>query len=66
MADDRTKTDGRDRSRVSGSEPYEIEYFAKKHGLSAEQARTLIEDIGNNREKLDEAAERLSGKPGQA
>ncbi|MCP8890147.1 MULTISPECIES: DUF3606 domain-containing protein [Sphingomonas] len=39
MADDKSKTDGRDRSRVSGSEPYEVEYFAQKHGLSAQQAR---------------------------
>jgi hypothetical protein len=29
MADDKTKTDGRDRSRVSGSEPDEVEYFAE-------------------------------------
>jgi hypothetical protein len=28
MADDKTKTDGRDRSRVSGSEPDEVGYFA--------------------------------------
>lgn len=66
MADDKTKTDGRDRSRVSGSEPYEVEYFAQKHGLSAEQARGLIADIGNDREKLDEAAGRLTGKRGEA
>lgn len=65
MTDDKMKTDGRDRSRVSGSEPYEVEYFAQKHGLSAEQARGLIADIGNDRDKLDEAAERLTGKRGQ-
>ena len=39
MADDKSKTYGRDRSRVSGSEPYEVEYFAQEHGLSAQQAR---------------------------
>ncbi|MBI0533052.1 DUF3606 domain-containing protein [Sphingomonas sp. TX0522] len=65
MADDKTKQDGRDRSQVSGSEPYEVEYFAQKHGLSAEQARDLIADIGNDREKLDEAAEKITGRRGQ-
>ena len=32
MADDKTKQGQQDRSRVSGSEPYEVEYFASKHG----------------------------------
>jgi hypothetical protein len=38
LADDKSKTEGRDRSRLSGSEPYEVEYFADKHGLSAQRA----------------------------
>ncbi|WP_210357274.1 DUF3606 domain-containing protein [Sphingomonas beigongshangi] len=66
MADNKTKQDGRDRRRVSGSESYEVEYFARKHGLSAQQARELIADIGNDREKLDAAAEELIGHRGQA
>lgn len=66
MADDKTKQDGRDRSRVSGSEGYEVEYFAQKHGLSAQQARELIADVGNDREKLDAAAKKLNGRRGQA
>ena len=65
MADDKTRQDGRDRSRVSGSEPYEVDYFAQKHGLSAQQARDLITEIGNDREKLDEAATRLNGRRGK-
>lgn len=65
MADDKTKQDGRDRGRVSGSEAYEVEYFAQKHGLSAEQARDLIAEVGNDREKLDAAAETLTGRRGQ-
>jgi len=66
MADDKTKQDGRDRSRVSGSEPYEVEYFAEKHGLNAEQARELIAEHGNDRERLDAAAEKIKGKRGEA
>ncbi|HXH15631.1 MAG TPA: DUF3606 domain-containing protein [Sphingomonas sp.] len=66
MADDRSKTDGPDRGRVLGSEPYEVEYFAQNHGLSAQQAPDLIGEVGNDREKLDAAAGKLSGERGKA
>ena len=59
MADDESNVGEPDRSRVSGSEPYEVSYFAQKHGISSEQARDLIARIGNNREELDAAAEKL-------
>ncbi len=59
MADDKSNVGEPDRSRVSGSEPYEVSYFAQKHGISAEQARELIEKHGNDRETLDRAAEKL-------
>jgi hypothetical protein len=42
MADDKPKRGSADRSRVSGSEPYEVAYFAKKHGITQAQARALI------------------------
>lgn len=47
---------GQRRGRVEG---YEVEYFARKHGITAEQARALIREHGNNREVLDAAAERM-------
>jgi hypothetical protein len=59
MADDKRNVGEPDRSRVSGSEDYEVSYFAQKHGISAEQARELIERHGNNRETLDREAEKL-------
>lgn len=62
MADDKTKRGGQDRSRVSGSEGYEVSYFARKHGLTAQQARDLIKKVGNSREKLNEAAGKLKAK----
>ena len=46
-ADDKSHRGGTDRSRVSGSEGYEVDYFDKKHG--------------NNRKERDAAAERLKG-----
>ena len=59
MADDKSNVGGQDRSRVSAEQGYELDYFAQKHGISREQARDLIDRIGNDREKLDAAAERL-------
>ncbi|NUQ18316.1 MAG: DUF3606 domain-containing protein [Sphingomonas sp.] len=62
MADDLQNVGGRDRDRVSGSEGYEVEYFARKHGISTEQARELIRRVGNDRAALDRAAEELKGR----
>jgi len=62
MADDKSKRGAEDRTRVSGSEGYEVSYFAQKHGISTEQARDLIHQFGNDRAKLDAAAEKLKAK----
>jgi hypothetical protein len=59
MADNKSKRGKPDRSRVAGNEGYEVSYFARKHNISADQARALIKKIGNNREKLNKAAEKL-------
>jgi len=40
-------------------EPYSVDYFARKHDISVEQARELIRKIGRDREKLNEAAAKL-------
>jgi hypothetical protein len=67
MADDRSKTNGADRKRVAADQGYEVSYFARKHDLSSEEARTLIERFGNNREKLNVEAEKIatSGRSGR-
>lgn len=59
MADDKTKRGGADRQQVAGGEGYEASYFARKHGISEDQAKSLINKIGNDRAKLDAAAEEL-------
>ena len=38
MADDKSKRGGPDRRRVAGDEGYEVNYFARKHGISTQQA----------------------------
>ncbi|MDQ0560330.1 hypothetical protein QO004_002112 [Rhizobium mesoamericanum] len=56
MADDKSKRGAADRGRVSASEPYEVAYFAEKHGISKEDAVTIIKKHGSNREAADAAA----------
>jgi hypothetical protein len=58
MTDDKSNRGAQDRARVSASEPYEVEYFAQKHGLTQEQAREIIQKHGPSREACDQAASR--------
>jgi hypothetical protein len=61
MSDDKANRGGADRTRVAGKEEYEVEYFARKHGISVAQAEKLIKEHGNSRETLDAAAGKLKG-----
>jgi len=60
MADDKSKRGGRDRATVAAGEGYEVRYFARKHGLSRDQAEQLIRRVGNDRAKLNAAAEQMT------
>ena len=62
MADNKSKRGGGDRQRVAGGEGYEVRYFATKHGISAQQARDLIKEVGNDREKLNAAAGKVKSQ----
>lgn len=42
MPDDKSKRGGADRKRVAGGEGNEVNYFARKHGISKDQAQDLI------------------------
>jgi hypothetical protein len=59
MADSSKKRGPADRRRVAGGQGYEVSYFARKHGITREQAAKLINEIGNDREKLNAAAGKL-------
>jgi hypothetical protein len=59
MVDSKSKRGGADRRRVAGGQGYEVSYFARKHGISADQARRLIDKVGNDRDKLNKAAAKL-------
>ncbi|HEY9012688.1 MAG TPA: DUF3606 domain-containing protein [Devosia sp.] len=58
MSDNKQMQDGRDRAKVNAEEPYEVGYFAHKHGISAEQARKILANSGPSRKAADEAAAR--------
>jgi hypothetical protein len=62
MSDNKKLTGKQDRRTVAKGEGYEVAYFARKHGISREQALQLIDKVGNDREKLNKAAEKLKKK----
>jgi len=55
MADNKSKKDQRDRSQVSGSENYEIQYFKDKLGVSSQAVAGAIRATGSNNRKTLEA-----------
>lgn len=58
MSDNKNTQDGRDRSQVSGSEDYEVEYTAKSLGVSTDRIKEAISAVGNSREKIEEYLKR--------
>lgn len=62
MADNKKRRGTADRKKVARGEGYEVAYFARKHGITAEQSRKLIDKVGNDRNKLNKAAEKLKKK----
>jgi hypothetical protein len=49
--------------RRQSDEPYSVDYFARKHDISTEQARELMRRLGRSRDKLNEVASKLFRKP---
>ncbi|HYX45649.1 MAG TPA: DUF3606 domain-containing protein [Sphingomicrobium sp.] len=50
-----------DRSRVAASDPSEVRYFGKKHGLTDDQVKDLIKQHGNDRKTLEAAVMQMKG-----
>jgi hypothetical protein len=47
--------------RVAAGQGNELGYFARKHGLGRDDARKLIDRVGNDRAKLNAAPAKLKG-----
>jgi hypothetical protein len=64
MADDKTKRAPQDAKLISLKEDYEVEYWAKKYGVSKERPHEAVEAVGHSAEKvstyLDEDAVALA------
>jgi len=46
MSDDKSKRGEADRSRINVDETYEVEYWSKKLGCSAEQLKNAVKKVG--------------------
>lgn len=46
MADDKTKTDYRDRDRINVNEPYEVEYWKKELGVTKDKLVDTVREVG--------------------
>jgi len=48
MADDRANKGPQDRSRISLTEPYEVQYWADKFGVSKERLSEAVRKVGHS------------------
>lgn len=54
MADDKTKSGGQDRARISLSEDYEVRDWAKKFGVTPEALKEAVDKVGNDAKSVQE------------
>ena len=47
-----------DRKLVAKSQQYEVAYFARKHRLTAAEARAILQKAGRSREKANELVQK--------
>jgi hypothetical protein len=59
MADDKSKQDGRDDSKIDANDSSEVAYAAKQFGVSSSEVKNAIEAVGNSRSAVEK---HLSGK----
>ncbi len=59
MADDKSKSGGQDRKRINLNEDYEVRDWSQKFGVSAEELRKAVAQVGN---QADDVERHLKGK----
>lgn len=59
MSDNKSFVGGQDRARVAGEEEYEVQAFARRHGMTPQEVRDMVERIGNDRDALEREAAKL-------
>ena len=55
MSKDNKAFNRNDNNRVAAGQDHEVDYFAKKHGLTHDEVLELIKVVGNKRADLEEA-----------
>jgi hypothetical protein len=58
MPDDKTKTGPQDASRVNINEEYEVAYWTKHFGVSADQLRAAVQKAGPSARAVEEQLKR--------
>lgn len=53
VSDDKSKTGGQDRTRISLQEDYEVRDWAKRFGVSEEVLRAAVERVGDRAEDVE-------------
>ena len=59
MSDNRSILPGPDRVRAAGAEDYELHAFARRHGLTPDEVREMVERVGDDRDALEREAAKL-------
>jgi hypothetical protein len=59
MPDSKDFIGGADRAQVAAREDYEVQAFARRHGMTPDEVRDMIERIGNDRDALEREAAKL-------
>jgi hypothetical protein len=59
MSDDKSIRGAQDRKRVNVNEDYELRDWAKKFGVTPDELKKAVADVGDNAEKVEE---RLKGR----
>jgi hypothetical protein len=52
MADDKSNRGGQDRSRINLSEDYEVRYWTQALGVSEQELKRAVEQVGNSAEAV--------------
>lgn len=55
MTDDKNNRGPQDRSRINTSEDYEVRYWTKELGVSAEELKRLVAQHGNSADAIRRA-----------
>lgn len=48
LSEDKTKTDGQDRSRIAMGEDYEVAHWTKKFGVGRDELANAVSAVGNS------------------